>query len=114
MTNIQNATNKAKAESITIASNEYRELEKQKAQNNQAKQDLKDEIKLQNAAKDSLIAKEIELKRLQESYRRVSAEVAKSMLPQIQKLDTEVKKLEADMGRHGRNVGNYRSGFNGL
>jgi len=40
--------------------------------------------------------------------------VGGAMLKQIDLLDSELKQLDATMGRHQRNVGNYKSGFNGL
>lgn len=38
----------------------------------------------------------------------------KQLAKNIDTLDAEVKKLDATMGIHARNVGNYKSGFNGL
>ena len=37
-----------------------------------------------------------------------------TMLKNIESLDTKIKELDASMGVHTRNVGNYASGFNML
>lgn len=90
------------------------EYEKANQAKSAIKAALKEEIQLEKAASDSLRAKQIQLKKMQQNYELASQAAAKKMIPNIKKLDKEVKKLEADMGRHNRNVGNYASGYNGL
>lgn len=45
---------------------------------------------------------------------RENGKVAKGMLAEINKLDAGLKKIDATVGRHQRNVGNYTSALNGL
>lgn len=68
---------------------------------------------------DSIVELGAQLAQLKQEYRgltaaqRESAE-GKAMLTQIQNLDSEVKKLDASLGDHQRNVGNYQSALLGL
>jgi len=89
------------------------------------------------AAKDKLIADKqaaIEASKQATSYNALNDELNESVraykaftqaqrddiavggaqLKKIQALDSELKQLDATMGRQQRNVGNYKSGFNGL
>lgn len=45
---------------------------------------------------------------------RDNVAIGGQMIKSIQAQDAELKKLDATMGRNQRNVGNYKSGFNGL
>ena len=45
---------------------------------------------------------------------RENGKVAKGLLTEINKLDAGLKKIDATVGRHQRNVGNYTSALNGL
>lgn len=45
---------------------------------------------------------------------RENEQIGGVQLKRIAELDTELKKLDASMGRNQRNVGNYKSAFNGL
>jgi hypothetical protein len=45
---------------------------------------------------------------------RENGKVAKGLLTEITKLDNGLKKIDATVGRHQRNVGNYKSALNGL
>jgi hypothetical protein len=45
---------------------------------------------------------------------RENGKVAKGLLTEINKLDAGLKKIDATVGRHQRNVGNYKSALNGL
>ena len=56
---------------------------------------------------------------LRASYRELSAEdrstvAGQNLIKQIRQLDTELKALDAGMGNYQRNVGNYKSAFQGL
>lgn len=66
------------------------------------------------AAEGSLKQMQVQLAKLSEEYRKLSAAeraapIGKEMLANIQKLYPEVSKLEQAMGKYGRNVGNYSS-----
>ena len=67
------------------------------------------------------------LKWMEQEYTRLTAQAKlynqttaegkanwEKQLPAILKLDTEIKKLNGTMGMHQRNVGNYKSAFDGL
>jgi hypothetical protein len=45
---------------------------------------------------------------------RENGKVAKGLLAEITKLDNGLKKIDATVGRHQRNVGNYTSALNGM
>ena len=67
-------------------------------------------------AQDSYYALNKQLVELRQSYRRLSEEdrngiVGASTLKGIQDLDAKLKALDADMGQHFRNVGNYSGGI---
>jgi len=62
-------------------------------------------LQLQIASKDAL--------NLGATYGRNSIEFTNAAI-KVNKLDAEIKALDADIGRNQRNVGNYKSGFNGL
>lgn len=77
---------------------------------------MKDEINLNKAAEGSLVAMRLELKKLQQEYDNLAASERKAtqgrtMQKSIKELSDELKKLEAQTGRTGRNVGNYAEGF---
>lgn len=111
LTKVQDGLTKANAEAVAIETKEYKELQRLNQENAKRKKDLQDEVKLMRVAKDSLAAKEIQLKRLREQYRGASADVAKQMLPEIQKLDKEVKSLNSNIGQNQGKVGGYFKSF---
>lgn len=76
--------------------------------------EIKDEIRLDKLAKDSLAAKRIELAKMKKAYTEASAEVAKKMLPNLKKMTKEVTKLEKAMGVHTRGVGGYSKALMGV
>lgn len=127
--NIKLGEVKKKTEQLTLAEKETirikNQLEKVKArgteenkklikQQKDLTRQLNQEIKLQGVAKDSLARKEIVLGKLKERYQNLSSEMQTKALPAIQKLDKEVKKLNADIGNHQKNVGNYQDALRGL
>jgi hypothetical protein len=74
--------------------------------------DIKDEIRLNQAAEGSLAQKRLELKKLQQQYDNLSESQKKSQAgidlhTQLQAKDKDVKTEEFGTGRFGRNVGNY-------
>jgi hypothetical protein len=93
---------------------ETKELERAKIATRAKNKELQQEIRLEGVAKDSLERKRAVLAKMQQRYARLSGEMRSKAIPAIKKLDTEVKRLEADMGKHQRNVGNYKSAWGGL
>lgn len=80
---------------------------------------LKNIIKTEQFAAGSINKMSQSLTRMRNVYRNLSAadrEGARgqTMLKNIDTLDTKIKELDAAMGVHTRNVGNYASGFNML
>jgi myosin heavy subunit len=68
---------------------------------------LNDEIKAEKSAEGSLIRMRQELIKLNKEYITASKEVREKMAPAINKLNDEILKSEAAIGKHQRNVGNY-------
>ncbi len=80
---------------------------------------IKSQVKEMNAAEGSTVALSQQLLQMQKTYEALSSEersgsIGKTLAEDIRILDLEVKKLDASLGKHQRNVGNYASGWNGL
>lgn len=80
---------------------------------------LKNIIKIEQFAEGSINKMSQSLTRMKNIYRNLSAAEregtrGQTMLKNIDTLDTKIKELDAAMGVHTRNVGNYASGFNML
>lgn len=80
---------------------------------------LRNIIKTEQFAAGSINKMSQSLTRMQNIYRNLSATErmgarGQTMLKNIETLDTKIKELDAAMGIHRRNVGNYASGFNML
>ena len=80
---------------------------------------LKNIIKTEQFAEGSINKMSQSLTRMKNIYRNLSAAEregtrGQTMLKNIDTLDTKIKELDAAMGVHTRNVGNYASGFNML
>lgn len=80
---------------------------------------LKNIIKTEQFAAGSINKMSQSLTRMKNIYRNLSAAEregtrGQTMLKNIDALDTKIKELDAAMGVHTRNVGNYASGFNML
>lgn len=85
----------------------------------QARRELSNQAKLNNAAGTSMNALSQSLSRMRIAYRELTEEERKSpfgqeLLASIQQADAKIKELDATIGNHQRNVGNYASGFNSL
>lgn len=83
------------------------------------RQALNNSAKLDNAAATSMDALSQSLSRMRVLYRQITEEernspFGKELLTSIQQADAKIKELDATIGNHQRNVGNYASGFNGL
>lgn len=83
------------------------------------KRELANQIKLEKAAVGSINEMSQALTRMRAVYKNMSdaereGAQGQTMLKNIESLDTKIKELDASMGVHTRNVGNYASGFNML
>lgn len=83
------------------------------------RQSLSNGFKLDNAAATSMNALSQSLGRMRMAYRELSEQerespFGKELLASIQQADQKIKELDATIGNHQRNVGNYASGWNGL
>lgn len=80
---------------------------------------LNNTAKLDNAVPTSMNALSQSLSKMREVYRELSEEernspFGKDMLISIQQADAKIKELDASIGNHQRNVGNYMSAFAGF
>lgn len=80
---------------------------------------LNNTAKLDNAVPTSMNALSQSLSKMREAYRELSEEernspFGKDMLISIQQADAKIKELDASIGNHQRNVGNYMSAFAGF
>lgn len=85
----------------------------------QLRKSYTDNIKVEGAAADSLVALRLQLRQLTAEYDRLSqadreATLGNNLVKQIQELNTQVSAAEQATGRFQRNVGNYASAWNGL
>lgn len=90
-----------------------------KAALSDVRQTLMNNVKLDNAATTSMNGLSQSLSRMRVAYRELSEEernspFGKELLASIQQADTRIKELDATIGNHQRNVGNYAKGYNGL
>ena len=95
------------------------QLEEHKKAQAQARIELGNQIKLNQAASGSMAEMSQQLSRMRIVYRNLTeternSDFGKGLLASIQMTDAEIKKLDATIGNHQRNVGNYASGWNGL
>lgn len=102
---------------------DLKEKTRQHALENEAlkrlRKEYSDNIKIEGAASDSLVALRKQLPLLNAEYDRLSATdrkatVGTNLQKQIQALNTEISSAEQATGRYQRNVGNYASSWNGL
>lgn len=102
---------------------DLKEKTRQHALENEAlkrlRKEYSDNIKIEGAASDSLVALRKQLSLLNAEYDRLSATDRKAtagtnLQKQIQALNTEISSAEQATGRYQRNVGNYASSWNGL
>lgn len=94
-------------------------IEEYKQEISQLKRELTNQIKLEKAAVGSINEMSQALTRMRAVYENMSdaereGAQGQTMLKNIESLDTKIKELDASMGIHTRNVGNYASGFNML
>lgn len=109
---------KTALKSADFGTESFKQLTEQVAKLKNIQSDVNNEIKntqkelvQSGQAAGSYNQLNIELNKLRTSYKSLSEEsrntVGKTMLQDIQKLDAELKKMDASMGQHTRNVGNY-------
>lgn len=94
-------------------------LEEHKQSVSQLKQILANEIKSEQAVRGSMNEMSLSLGTMRMFYRTLNEEERNSqfgqeLLKRIQLVDTKIKELDASIGNHQRNVGNYASRWNGL
>lgn len=80
---------------------------------------IKADIKASQSANSSMKELSVTLNRMKTAYRELNKEARESpfgreLKTQIGALDKEMKALDAGIGNHQRNVGNYKQVFNGL
>lgn len=94
-------------------------IEEYKQEISQLRRELANQIKLEQTAVGSINEMSQALTRMRAVYKNMSdaereGAQGQTMLKNIESLDTKIKELDASMGVHTRNVGNYASGFNML
>ena len=94
-------------------------IEEYKQEISQLRRELANQIKLEQTAIGSINEMSQALTRMRAVYKNMSdaereGAQGQTMLKNIESLDTKIKELDASMGVHTRNVGNYASGFNML
>jgi hypothetical protein len=94
-------------------------IEEYKQAISRARKELANQIKLEQVARGSIDEMSQALSRMRTVYRSLNESERTSgwgqnLLKNIESIDTKVKELDASMGVHNRNVGNYASGFNML
>lgn len=117
---------KSQGESSSLSSSQQRRLEQlnnslltHKTALAEVRQSLSANAKLDNAAATSMDALSQSLGRMRAAYRALTesertSPFGKELLVSIQQADAKIKELDATIGNHQRNVGNYASGWNGL
>lgn len=85
----------------------------------QLNQSLRNEAKIGQSAADSMTRLSQELGRMRMAYREMTEEEKSSPFGQtlkasIEEADRRIKELDASIGNHQRNVGNYANSWNGL
>lgn len=90
-----------------------------KADLSDVRQTLMNNVKLDNSAITSMNGLSQSLSRMRIAYRELTEEernspFGKELLASIQQADAKIKELDATIGNHQRNVGNYVKGYNGL
>lgn len=101
-------------------SGETKEIIRLKEQLKQKNKEIRKEIQLENASLGAYKKKSLTLNNLRAKYKdlavseQATSKEAKNLLKQIQKLDTELKEVDASTGQSQRNVGNYKSAWGGV
>lgn len=117
---------KSQGESSTLSSAQQRRLEQlnnslltHKTALSEVRQNLSNNVKLDNVAATSMNGLSQSLSRMRMTYRELTEEERKSpfgkeLLASINQADIKIKELDSTIGNHQRNVGNYGKQWNGL
>ena len=94
-------------------------IEEYKQAISRARKELANQIKLEQVARGSIDEMSQALSRMRAVYRSLNESErgsgwGQTLLKNIETLDAKIKGLDASMGVHARNVGNYASGFDML
>lgn len=120
------ALNKAERDGFTLTDKQIARrtslslaYEENKQAISRMRKEVVNQIKLEQVAEGSMDEMSQALSRMRIVYRSLNKEERESTLGQnllknIQTLDTKIKELDASIGNHQRNVGNYASSWNGL
>ena len=118
--------NKAESQGMKLTQNQKSSrleatlsIEEYKQAISRARKELVNQIKFEQVARGSIDEMSQALSRMRTVYRSLNESERTSgwgqnLLKNIESIDTKVKELDATMGVHTRNVGNYASGFNML
>lgn len=117
---------KYQTENSTLSVAQQRRLEQlnnslltHKATLSEVKQTLMNNAKLDNTASTSMNGLSQSLSRMRIAYHELTEEernspFGKELLASINQADAKIKELDATIGNHQRNVGNYAKAYNGL
>lgn len=117
---------KSQGESSTLSSAQQKRLEQlnnslltHKTALSEVRQTLNNNVKLDNAAATSMNELSQSLSRMRIAYRELTEEernspIGKELLASINQADAKIKELDATIGNHQRNVGDYAKQWNGL
>lgn len=117
---------KSQGESSSLSSAQQKRLEQlnnslltHKTVLSEVRQTLSNNVKLDNAAATSMNGLSQSLSRMRIAYRELTEDernspFGKELLTSINQADAKIKELDATIGNHQRNVGNYKSQWNGL
>ena len=120
------ALNKAERDGFTLTDKQIARrtslslaYEENKQAISRMRQEVANQIKLEQVAQGSMDQMSQALSRMRAVYRSLDegergSAFGQNLLQNIQALDTKIKELDASIGNHQRNVGNYASGWNGL
>lgn len=117
---------KSQGESTSLSSAQQKRLEQlnnslltHKTALSEVRQTLNNNVKLDNAATTSMNGLSQSLSRMRIAYRELTEEernspIGKELLASINQADAKIKELDATIGNHQRNVGDYAKQWNGL
>lgn len=117
---------KSQGESSSLSSAQQKRLEQlnnslltHKTVLSEVRQTLSNNVKLDNVAATSMNGLSQSLSRMRIAYRELTEEernspFGKELLASINQADAKIKELDATIGNHQRNVGNYGKQWNGL
>ena len=118
--------NKSQGDYSSLSSTQQKRLEQlnnslltHKTALSEVRQALNNNAKLDNVAATSMNGLSQSLSRMRIAYRELTEEernspFGKELLASIQQADTKIKELDATIGNHQRNVGDYVKQWNGL